>query len=113
MTFKKISVTILLVCLILCGCGDYNSYTKTVKVTFVTDNAPSIVCESSVITDKIEYITTVSEDISIPKDKKIYRTKTGKSYHYDNPCGSGDYFECTLEEAIADGLNPCKKCVDD
>lgn len=41
----------------------------------------------------------------------VYRTKTGKKYHYENPCGSGTYIPCTLAEAKAKGLTPCEKCV--
>lgn len=41
----------------------------------------------------------------------VYRTKTGKKYHYENPCGPGTYIPCTLAEAKAKGLTPCEKCV--
>ena len=50
---------------------------------------------------------------SDPAAHKIYRTKFGKKYHYANPCGSGTYYEITLEEALAAGLTPCEKCVHD
>lgn len=43
--------------------------------------------------------------------KQIYRTKSGKKYHYKNPCGKGTYYPCTLQEALAAGLGPCEKCV--
>lgn len=43
--------------------------------------------------------------------KHVYITKTGKKYHYCNPCGSGTYYEVTLERALAAGLEPCEKCV--
>lgn len=42
---------------------------------------------------------------------KYYRTKTGKKYHYENPCGNGTYFETTWEEIQQLGLEPCEKCV--
>lgn len=48
-----------------------------------------------------------------PEVHKIYRTRTGKKYHYNPNCGSGTYYECTLEEALAAGLTPCEKCVHD
>ncbi len=41
----------------------------------------------------------------------VYRTKSGKKYHYENPCGNGTYYACTLEEAINAGLEACEKCV--
>lgn len=46
-------------------------------------------------------------------EHRIYRTKTGKKYHYNNHCGSGTYYEITLDEALAAGLTPCEKCVHD
>ncbi len=40
----------------------------------------------------------------------VYYTETGSKYHYDSKCGRGDYFPCTLDEALEMGLEPCKKC---
>lgn len=42
--------------------------------------------------------------------RKVYRTKTGKRYHYDSSCNGGDYYEVSLTEAKNAGLTPCKKC---
>ena len=39
---------------------------------------------------------------------RIYITRTGEKYHYDNSCNGGTYFESTLEEALNLGLDPCK-----
>lgn len=36
-------------------------------------------------------------------------TKTGSKYH-NHKCGNGTYYESTLEDALARGLTPCKKC---
>lgn len=46
-----------------------------------------------------------------PKSRQVYITRTGKRYHYDNHCNGGTYFPSTLQEALARGLTPCKKCV--
>lgn len=43
-------------------------------------------------------------------ERKVYRTKTGKRYHYDSHCNGGDYYEVTLSDAQNAGLTPCKKC---
>lgn len=61
-------------------------------------------------------VTAQSSEAASPKPtqsvgRQIYRTKTGKKYHYKNPCGRGTYYPCTLEEAQAAGLGPCEKCV--
>lgn len=41
----------------------------------------------------------------------VYYTKSGSKYHYENPCGNGTYYPCTLDQALAKGLGPCGKCV--
>lgn len=43
--------------------------------------------------------------------RTVYYTRTGSKYHYENPCGRGTYYPCTLAEAKARGLEPCGKCV--
>lgn len=43
--------------------------------------------------------------------RTVYYTKSGKKYHYANPCGRGTYYPCTLAEAQSRGLEPCGKCV--
>lgn len=44
------------------------------------------------------------------EERTVYYTETGSKYHYDSKCGRGNYFPCTLDEALAMGLEPCKKC---
>ena len=44
------------------------------------------------------------------EEKTVYYTETGSKYHSDSKCGRGDYFPCTLDEALDMGLTPCKKC---
>lgn len=57
--------------------------------------------------------TTTTAQASQPatqNERKVYRTKTGKRYHYDSNCNGGDYYEVTLSDAQNAGLTPCKKC---
>ncbi len=63
---------------------------------------------------------TTPEDIAAAEEARkkqedhgrhVYITKTGKKYHYCNPCGTGTYYEVTLERALNAGLEPCEKCV--
>lgn len=42
--------------------------------------------------------------------KKVYRTPTGKRYHFDPDCGGKNSYQTTLESAKSSGLTPCKKC---
>ena len=58
-----------------------------------------------------EYIETSQEETTSENSGiTVYYTNTGKKYHYDNHCNGGNYFPCTLDEAINSGLEPCKKC---
>lgn len=42
--------------------------------------------------------------------KVVYRTPTGKRYHFDTNCGGKTSYQTTLEDAKMDGSTPCKKC---
>lgn len=118
MTLKKIVIVLILSCVALTlGCGNYSSYTKTVKVTLVSDSSTQteiteIATERKTITSTTIVISEANNTMSDAIEQKIYCTKSGKSYHYANPCGRGTYYECTLEEALEKGLKPCKKCVE-
>ncbi len=46
-----------------------------------------------------------------PSDNKgVYRTPTGKKYHFDAECGGKNSYATTLSEAKTAGLTPCSKC---
>lgn len=60
-------------------------------------------------TEIYKTIKTQTEDNSA--DRIVYITKTGKKYHYSFDCSSVDFYECTLDEALEMGLEPCGKCV--
>lgn len=53
--------------------------------------------------------TPTQTDVSVD-NSNIYRTPTGKRYHYDVQCGGKNSYEVTLEEALNAGLTPCSKC---
>lgn len=53
-----------------------------------------------------------SDDEDTEDEATVYITNTGKCYHYNSHCGSGNYFEVSLDEALGMGLKPCKKCVE-
>lgn len=57
--------------------------------------------------------TPAQENIVQPSNntsQKIYKTPTGKRYHFDPDCGGKNSFETTYNEAISSGLTPCAKC---
>lgn len=41
---------------------------------------------------------------------RVYRTPSGKKYHFDPQCGGKNSYEVTMAEAIGAGLTPCAKC---
>jgi len=43
-------------------------------------------------------------------ENKVYRTPTGKKYHFDAECGGKNSYETTMSQALAAGLTPCAKC---
>ncbi len=73
--------------------------TETEKATTTTKKATT--------TKKV----TTTKKANKNNSQKIYRTETGKRYHYENPCGNGSYYEVSYDDAIASGLTPCQKCV--
>ena len=60
-------------------------------------------------TGSSSYNKALSETINTVS--KVYRTPTGKKYHYDINCGGKNSFEVTYDEVIKKGLSPCSKCV--
>lgn len=65
----------------------------------------------------IDYLTGASRqnidmETNISQTKAVYRTPSGKKYHFDFECGGKNSYEVTLEEAKKAGLNPCLKCTE-
>lgn len=60
--------------------------------------------------------TTTQKDSDIKNtsnnsnSKTVYRTPSGKRYHYDPDCGGKNSYSTTLSNAISAGLTPCQKC---
>lgn len=42
----------------------------------------------------------------------VYITPTGERYHLSPDCAGVNRIECSLEDAAAAGLTPCKRCAD-
>ena len=42
----------------------------------------------------------------------VYRTPSGKKYHFDAECGGKNSYEVSLDKAKGAGLAPCSKCVE-
>ncbi|MGN0613581.1 MAG: hypothetical protein ACI4JB_06725 [Porcipelethomonas sp.] len=90
----------------------------TLEITTVAEDPTVEVTEEIIVDAAVEEIeqpelpVEESEEDDDPNARIIvYKTKTGKKYHYDNNCNGAEYYECTLSEALAAGLEPCNKCV--
>lgn len=55
--------------------------------------------------------TSTQSSQSIHNGITVYKTPTGKRYHYSSTCGGKNSTKTTLDSAIAIGLTPCQKCV--
>lgn len=54
--------------------------------------------------------TVENDDASIISG--VYRTPSGKKYHFDAECGGKNSFEISIDEAKSAGLTPCSKCAE-
>ena len=90
---------------------------NTVKSTVMSaTSAPSTTKKSVTSTTQKETTTrksTATAPVQAEENEQmtVYYTKTGKRYHYKNPCGNGNFSPTTLAEAKKMGLTPCQKCV--
>lgn len=84
----------------------------TVSTTSTTPIVITTVTAASTTTSAAAATTVTTTTVTVPAiPSVVYYTKSGKKYHYENPCGSGTYYPCTLQEALHMGLEPCGKCV--
>lgn len=80
--------------------------TSTETKTETKTESPAPAPQPSTKTDT----TAQASQPATQNERKVYRTKTGKRYHYDSHCNGGDYYEVTLSDAQNAGLTPCQKC---
>ncbi len=106
---RKFTIPALILLIILTACGKYKTYPTAEKITLVTETSATVVTTVTTISASITVVTEKQDEQNL--SECVYYTKSGKRYHYENPCGRGTYYECTLDEAIAKGLTPCDKCV--
>lgn len=88
--------------------------TKATTTTKTDTTTPSTSTETPASAPQPSAKTETTAQASQPatqNERKVYRTKTGKRYHYDSHCNGGDYYEVTLSDAQNAGLTPCQKCV--
>ena len=71
----------------------------------------SLTSEIEDLEEDVSSIKSRFESLDFTEDnsEKVYITKTGKRYHYDENCVVYP-IESTLNKAVAKGLTPCQKC---
>lgn len=104
--------------LFLAACGNLN--TSQTEGEILENHLPSVSSQSTAqittTTTRNQTSTTVSPIITEPTTQQkisrtVYITPTGKRYHYKSTCGGKNSFAVELDQAIAQGYTPCKKCV--
>ena len=77
-----------------------------------TTGASSV--ENGIITQPTteKHATSIAESNDNNIASGVYRTPSGKRYHFDAECGGKNSFPISIEEAKNAGLTPCSKCVD-
>ena len=91
----------------ICFCVYCYNVQPTVIIDYLT-GASSLQSPSSdkQASEQVEHNDTNSKNVHFG----IYRTPTGKKYHFDAECGGKYSFAVTLEQATNSGLSPCSKC---
>ena len=79
-----------------------------------SDVSSEVTSESIEKTSSVqEIVTSKTQDTTSSQQtspKIVYRTPTGKRYHYSATCGGKNSKEVSLDDAKASGLTPCQKC---
>jgi len=87
-------------------------YCYNVQPTVIIDyatGANSLMSENADFTEKVTEQQGKTADNS--SGAAVYRTPSGKKYHFDPDCGGKNSYEVTFEQAVGAGLTPCSKCV--
>lgn len=86
-------------------------YCYNVQPTVIIDyatGANSLISENAGFTEKVTEERGESSDNA--SGTRVYRTPSGKRYHFDPDCGGKNSYEVTFEQAVGAGLTPCSKC---
>lgn len=87
------------------------SITQTASTTAKATTTTTSTTKQVEITTKPSTTKQVTIIQNPESSKTVYVTKSGKKYHYENPCGNGTYYPISLTEAKAKGYTECEKCV--
>lgn len=71
---------------------------------------PNIVIDYATGSSRLDITSSENYNNAEQPKEKVYRTPTGKKYHFQIECGGKNSYETTLSEAISSGLSPCAKC---
>ena len=77
---------------------------STTASTVIYTSAENVTESATVV-----YTYAVANKI-IEEGEMVYRTPTGKRYHYNPDCAGVNRIESTVDESTSLGLTPCKKC---
>ena len=69
-------------------------------------------CSCAESSDPISLMSTTQQSVTqnIPIGRAVYKTPTGKRYHFLASCAGKNATETTIDSAKSAGLTPCQKC---
>ena len=83
----------------------------TVPLTVVYSTSVSDVSTITTMPSSADATHTTAVTVTTRETQSIvYRTPSGKRYHYNAECGGENSYEISFEDALSSGLTPCKKC---
>ena len=72
--------------------------------------AQGTTAKKSTYKKKPDVKSKVTKVVKPKNSRTVYRTPSGKRYHYSSTCGGKNSYEVSLDEAKKSGLTPCMKC---
>ncbi len=92
--------------------GEFKSResTSAVSVESSANNTEAFVNTENATQGTLLNQTAAVTNKNVEEGELVYRTPTGKRYHYNPACAGVNRIESTVDESIMLGLTPCKKC---
>lgn len=87
--------------------------TETTTAVITTETTTQTTTEKTTTKAATTTSTTKKQTTTAAQNQnsmEVYRTPSGKRYHYISTCGGKNSYSVSLNEAKAAGLTPCQKC---
>lgn len=89
-----------------------NTSSKAKTETETVNSTVNTSSKANTSSQKQSSHSNISSKTNIPENgDSVYRTPSGKRYHINSECGGKNSYEVTMDEALREGLTPCKRCI--